>query len=180
MLRTQVFAGTLGGSCRVLDEPAPACHDSTISRAGRERGSKGNLMHNRIITTFLIACASVAELFFTQGIAHAAWSGNFTTSVSCDGVTSKTGISVAHQGGTIGFKQVTTSPTSGSRAQMVRSSDRRQTSQKNLSNGTHATWGSQPSGLWYPRMLRTGAYNCNGVLPGHGNYSLTYNISYTG
>ena len=45
-------------------------------------------------------------------------------------------------------------------------------------NSSQATWSGVLPSTYTAKMLRSTSANCNGILPGKGNYSLTYTVYY--
>jgi len=101
-----------------------------------------------------------------------------TMTVSCDGVTIKEGVVVTHDpAGTFKIKQNSTVPTSSSWV-TARSEFNNELGFKLVSDGTTQTWTGVKVGTYTVRAHRSGSSNCNGWLPGHGNYTLNYTVTY--
>jgi hypothetical protein len=101
-----------------------------------------------------------------------------TTSVSCDGVTIKSGVTVTHDpSGTFKITQNSTNPTSITRT-YARSSNGNDLTIKTVANGGTATWTGVLASNYTVKAFRSSAANCNGWLPGHGNYSWNYTVTY--
>lgn len=101
-----------------------------------------------------------------------------TTSVSCDGVTIKSDITVDHDpSGTFWITQNSTNPTSSTWA-FARSSNGNDLRAKLVSNGATVFWTSVIANHYTVRAFRSGSFNCNGWLPGYGNYSWNYTVTY--
>jgi hypothetical protein len=131
------------------------------------RGAAAMLMATGLL---VVAAAPVA----------AATKGPQTTDVSCDGVTIKSGVSVSHvRTGTLSIKQNSTSPTSSTKTWAV-SANGNSLSTKTVSNGGTASWTSVLPSTYTVRAFRSTNANCNGILPGAGNYSWNYTVTYQG
>ena len=114
------------------------------------------------------------------GTASASTKGPESTDVSCDGVTVKAGVSVAQRvSGGFSIKQNSSSPSS-STIVTARSSNGNDLPNKTIGTGSTASWSGVLASTYTVRALRSGASNCNGVLPGHGNYSWNYTVTYAG
>ncbi len=127
--------------------------------------------------------AAVAALACTLALgvavtATAATKGPQSTSVSCDGVTVKAGVSVT-QGSQGGFSIKQNSSTNSSNTVVTaRSSNGNDLPNKTIATGATASWTGVLPSTYTVRALRSGAANCNGVLPGHGNYTWNYTVTY--
>lgn len=98
--------------------------------------------------------------------------------VACDGTTIKTGVTVAHDpSGTFKIKQNSANPASSTWVS-ARSANGNDLSFKFVSNGLTATWTSVIANSYTVRAYRSGSYQCNGILPGYGNYTLNYTVTY--
>lgn len=109
---------------------------------------------------------------------RAANKGPQTLTVSCDGVTIKSGVSV-NQGSTGAYKitQNSTSPTSNSKTWAV-SAQGNSLPTKTVGNGGTVSWSSVLPSTYTTKVFRSGAANCNGVGLGHGNYAWNYTVIY--
>lgn len=98
--------------------------------------------------------------------------------VACDGVTIKSGVTVFHDpSGTFKIKQNSATPTSSTYV-FARSDNGNDLSHKLVSNGTEAVWTSVIANNYTVKAYRNGGYQCNGILPGWGNYTLNYTVTY--
>lgn len=112
--------------------------------------------------------------------AYATTQGPQTTDVSCDGTTIKTGVTVTHlRTGNFSIKQVNTNPTSSTKTWAV-SARGNSLPTKTVSNNGAVIWTEVLPSSYTVKALRSAASNCNGILPGHGNYKWTYSVSYLG
>jgi hypothetical protein len=110
--------------------------------------------------------------------AVAATKGPQSTDVSCDAVTVKLGVSVSH-GSTGRFKITQNAATEGSSTRAwARSSNGNDLNSKVISTGETAVWDSVLPSTYTTRFLRSSSANCNGILPGNGNYTLNYTVTY--
>lgn len=129
---------------------------------------------HRRMTMVLALCVALLALVAPVEAA----STTQTTSVSCDGVTIKSGVTVHHDpSGTFKIKQNSTSPTSSTKT-YARSSNGNDLSIKTISDGQTATWTGVIANDYTVKAFRSTASNCNGWLPGHGNYSWNYTVTY--
>lgn len=104
--------------------------------------------------------------------------GPQSTDVSCDAVTVKLGVAVSH-GSTGRFKITQNSSTeSSSTRAWARSSNGNDLNSKVISSGQTAVWDSVLPSTYTTRFLRSSSANCNGILPGNGNYTLNYTVTY--
>ena len=111
--------------------------------------------------------------------ASAVWTGVKETTVSCDAVTVKVGITVDHPvDGLFQVFQNFSDPTSSTWVWGYNSRTQANLVMKSMSTGGFATWTDAKFGTYTVKFLRTVSANCNGWLPGHGNYTLKYQVGY--
>lgn len=111
--------------------------------------------------------------------AHAGYDHSYriNSAVSCDGNTIKTAGTIDHYNSQIpwaaGINVTQNSATTQSSTTKVflRGPSGNDTSTKSLSNGTSASWTGVIAAVYSVKAYRSGAANCNGSLPGHGNYT---------
>ena len=136
-----------------------------------------DLVRNRVTVVILLVLALVAVTAVSPA------EGTFTTrrmTISCDGVTSKTGASVRHRGGAgVAVQQLTSTPDSSSWVWMTRRAGNELYPQL-VSDGDWAIWKDVARGRWTVEAVRAGSSNCNGTSFGHGNYTIWYTVSYRG
>lgn len=142
----------------------------------------GNVAHLRrhlaisaLVVTVAVGAASSAQ----AGIDH--WY-DIKTSVSCDGNTIKNAGSIDHYNSQIpwanGINATQHNATTNSSTTKVflRSPSGNDTSTKSLSNGSSASWTNVQAAVYSVMAYRGSAANCNGALPGHGNYTWSSTI----
>jgi hypothetical protein len=134
----------------------------------------------RGLATKAAVALTAVGVFVVADPAFATIKGPQTTTVSCNAVTIKTGVKVNHRlRGTFSIKQVRTSPTSRTKTWAV-SATGNSLSAKTIGNGGTAKWTQVLPSRYTVKALRAAKSNCNGVLPGHGNYNWTYTVTYRG
>lgn len=101
-----------------------------------------------------------------------------STEISCDAVTIKNGISVTHYGGNYSIKQNSTAPRSTTKV-WATSQNGNDLPMRMAIDGETKTW-SALAGSYTVKALRAAEANCNGVLPGHGNYTWNYTVTFNG
>lgn len=115
--------------------------------------------------------------------AAATTKGPQSTSVSCDAVTVKSGVAVvAKSSGAFKIKFNAAADGSGDNATWftARSAQGNDLSQQARVVGETASWSSVIPSTYTTRMLRRFGANCNGALPGDGNYTVNYTVTYQG
>jgi hypothetical protein len=126
-----------------------------------------------------IAFATVAALAVASPAA-ATIRGPQTTAVSCDGTTIKSGVSVVHRlTGTFSIRQDAATQSSSTKSWAV-SANGNSLSVKTVSTGGTVSWTSVLPSTYTVKALRSTNKNCNGILPGAGNYNWTYTVTYVG
>lgn len=112
--------------------------------------------------------------------ASAVWTGVKETTVSCDGLTIKVGTTVDHAAyGDFKIDQLETDPASTTWAIACVTGDvSRCLTWKPVSDGGTAVWTGVLASSYTTYFYRSGSANCNGWLPGHGNYLLKYRVWY--
>ncbi len=124
---------------------------------------------------------TIVTMFVALALAGAlapagAASSTQATSVSCDGVTIKTGITVTHDpSGTFKIRQNSSSPKSSTKT-WARSSNGNDLSVKTVGDNGTATWTGVLASNYTIKAFRSGSANCNGWWPGHGNYTWNYTV----
>jgi plastocyanin len=131
---------------------------------------------------FVLVAASVISL---AGVlpAQATIRGPQSTDVSCDAVTVKAGESVIFAAkGTykIGFNSSVGGISDDATWFTARSSSGNDLAAQARVAGQTATWTNVAKSTYTARFVRRFAADCNSVLPGHGNYTLNYTITYPG
>ncbi len=126
-----------------------------------------------------IAVASTVT-FGLAGVAAASDTGALQTDVSCDGTTVKVGATVVQRyTGNLAIKQNFSSPSSQTNV-TARSSNGNDLGAKTIGTGGTATWTGVLPSSYTVRAHRSGASQCNGILPGYGNYTWGYTVTYAG
>ncbi|WP_431836138.1 hypothetical protein [Cellulomonas sp. Y8] len=125
----------------------------------------------------VVSVALVVGLIGTASGAAALHGADFSVAVSCDGNTIQTAGSVNHYNPDVPFgdgmsvtQKAQTTQTSTSRV-FFRGPSGNDTVTKSVSNNTTATWDGIAAGVYKVMVYRSTASNCNGVLPGNGNYN---------
>jgi hypothetical protein len=133
-----------------------------------------------LIVAATLSSVAVAAVILPSAPAFATISGPHTLTVSCNGTYIATGVKVNHKTtGTFKITQNSSAPTSSTVTWAV-SDAGNSLSTKVVSDGTTATWTSVlPSG-YTVKAYRNGKANCNGILPGDGNYTWNYKVEYNG
>ena len=112
--------------------------------------------------------------------ARATIRGPQSMNVSCDGTSISTGVTVTQAStGTYKVTQNSTNPISSSRVYAV-SSQGNSLSTKTVSDGGTVQWTSVLPSNYTTKVFRSGAFNCNGIGLGHGNYAWNYTVTYQG
>lgn len=89
-------------------------------------------------------------------------------------------MSVSHRSsGAFSIKQNSSNPKSSTKV-TARSSNGNDLPLKTIGNGSTASWTSVLPSTYTVRAMRSGSSNCNGFLPGHGNYTWNYTVTYRG
>jgi len=123
----------------------------------------------------VLAISTTMLLFATPAFAPTSTNN---MAVACDGVTIKSGVTVAHDpSGTFKIKQNSADPASSTWVS-GRSANGNDLSFQLVSNGVTATWTSVIANNYTVRAYRNGGFQCNGGLPGWGNYTLNYTVTY--
>lgn len=133
-------------------------------------------------TQALTAILTMALVVIAAGSAGAATVTTGTRSVSCDGSTyANIGTTVATGGAKLNVRQLSTSPsgvTSVVRVVPVLGTSGPQLGPTTISTGpTGVTWTNFAAGKYQVQIRRSGSANCNGALPGNGNYSVDWLIA---
>lgn len=113
--------------------------------------------------------------------AAAATKGPQATDVSCDAVTVKSGVQVTPtSSGAFKIKFNSAASGSGDNATWftARSAQGNDLSQQARVVGETASWSGVIPSTYTTRMQRRFAANCNGALPGNGNYTVNYTVTY--
>jgi len=108
----------------------------------------------------------------------------FSTAVRCDGNTIKTVGNIDHDNSQvprasgINVTQEKGTTQSSTTKVFLRSPSGNDTPTTSLSNGTSASWTGVIAAVCSVKAYRSGAANCNGSLPGHGNdtWSSTFDV----
>lgn len=101
-----------------------------------------------------------------------------TAAVSCSSGTWKSLGSVWTGGDYMMFKQLSASPAGNTRVKIVRSPDGTVFDDHVYSTGVPRSWSSFAAGTYLFNATRSTSTNCNGILPGNGNYTLDYLVQY--
>jgi len=125
------------------------------------------------------AFAALSALSMLSALPAIAGQTTANMAVACDGVTIKSGASRSHNGGTLTIKQ-NSAELGSSTYVSARSGNGYDLSFKLVHDGTTATWtGVIANSSYTVRAYRDGSYQCNGILPGYGNYTLNYTFTTT-
>lgn len=112
--------------------------------------------------------------------ANATIRGPQTTTVSCNDTILKTAVTVAqNHTGKFQIKQNSSSPNSTTVVWAV-SATGHSLPARTIGNGQTATWTSVLPSHYTVHAHRKTSSNCNGFLPGDGNYNWTYTVNYQG
>jgi hypothetical protein len=104
------------------------------------------------------------------------WSASFSTAVRCDGATIKNAKRFHHfkepswKENRVHIDQTGATPASSARV-FLRSSQGNDTGTQVVSTWRSVTWDPVLYDHYYIMAYRSAAANCNGALPGHGNYT---------
>jgi hypothetical protein len=114
--------------------------------------------------------------------ASATTRGPQSLTVSCDATTVETGVSVTQK--TKGNFKIALNSTSGA-SDPTWISARSSVSGNDLPQqarvaGETASWTSVAVATYTTRFLRRYSDNCNGILPGNGNYDINYTVTFNG
>lgn len=109
--------------------------------------------------------------------------GPQSTDVSCDSTTVKVGVSVTM--GSNGTYKITYNSDSGGVGNndtwwTARSANGNDLPAKASVPGEVRIWNPVIKSTYTTRIVRRYESNCNGILPGHGNYSVNYTVNYPG
>ncbi len=128
--------------------------------------------------THLRVAAAVA-LMVALGVSPAsAVTTTGTKTVSCDGSTEKELGSVWSGGDFMMFRQLSASPAGSSVVRVIRFPEGTVMSSATYATGGSKSWSNFNAGEYLFRARRSAAANCNGVSPGHGNYSMDFLVQY--
>src|SRR5690606_32614974 len=130
---------------------------------------------------FVGAALAAVGIMFVAGAAAYGATGDGSFSATCDPASygfSTDGKTYQHSAkGTVSIKQKSTNP--------VLTSSVKATSQNgnslpvvNVSDGQTATWANVLPGQYKVYARSSSSVNCNGWLPGNGNYTFNYSITY--
>lgn len=134
---------------------------------------------SRLWRSAVLITASGSILVLGNLPAGAAIRGPQNLTVSCDGTTTKVGVTVDQaNNGTYKITQNSTNPT-GSSVVWAVDTQGNSLSTRTIGNGSTATWTSVQPSNYSTHVHRYGPSNCNGISFGHGNYNWNYTVTYT-
>ena len=134
----------------------------------------------RPVRRLAVIAALSAVTLVGAGAAQASIAELKDSEVSCDAATIKTvGTIWPLVASTIGITQRHDTTESSTSIVWLRSPVGNETGKGRVSNGTAVGWQGIPAGTWSVRALRSTAKNCNGALPGNGNYHLYLTVTHS-
>lgn len=142
---------------------------SAVAPVGSDRRRSG--------TSLVVILAVLAGLLSLGVVPAAAASDTITEDVSCDSTIVDNSLKFYMNSGTATIKQTSSKKVSTSYYRLRNTSSGNVTSWKAASDGGSVSYSSMKSGNYQVQIKRSSTTDCNGILPGKGNYSVTYNVT---
>lgn len=124
-----------------------------------------------------VVVTAVATIAFTAPAYASSATGSFTASCNPTINTTNGTIFTHAATGAMSVKQTASNPTITSTVNLI-SQNGNTVGAKNIGDGSTATWSSVLTGQYRIQAKSASSVNCNGILPGNGNYNFSYNITY--
>lgn len=132
-------------------------------------------LRRHVFVPVVLAAVALGSTSSAQAIYDHSY--RFNTAVSCDGNTIKSVGYIDHynsqipRAAGIAVTQESATTNSSTTKVFLRGPSGNDTSTKSLSNGTSASWTGVIAATYLVKAYRSAAANCNGALPGNGNYT---------